>query len=120
MKKIRVEGDDEGVPSTSIREISLLKELKHENIVKLIDVSLEEEQLYLIFEFLSCDLKHYLDKKRREKTRLLPDQVKSYTYQILQVNFLAIRNKIIFSPRKIFNQGFKEVYFLSSDVLKIF
>ena len=25
LKKIRVEGDDEGVPSTSIREISLLK-----------------------------------------------------------------------------------------------
>ena len=62
-----VSANDEGVPSTSIREISLLKELKHENIVKLIDVSLEEEQLYLIFEYLNCDLKHFLDKKRREK-----------------------------------------------------
>lgn len=34
MKKIRLEGDDEGVPSTAIREISLLKELQHENIVR--------------------------------------------------------------------------------------
>ncbi|KAJ2682937.1 Cyclin-dependent kinase catalytic subunit [Coemansia spiralis] len=34
MKKIRLEADDEGVPSTAIREISLLKELQHENIVK--------------------------------------------------------------------------------------
>ncbi|KAJ1770042.1 Cyclin-dependent kinase catalytic subunit, partial [Coemansia sp. RSA 1843] len=33
MKKIRLEVDDEGVPSTTIREISLLKELQHENIV---------------------------------------------------------------------------------------
>ncbi|KAJ2311924.1 Cell division protein kinase 1, partial [Coemansia sp. RSA 2704] len=33
MKKIRLEVDDEGVPSTAIREISLLKELQHENIV---------------------------------------------------------------------------------------
>ncbi|KAJ2128023.1 Cell division control protein 2, partial [Coemansia sp. RSA 921] len=33
MKKIRLEADDEGVPSTAIREISLLKELQHENIV---------------------------------------------------------------------------------------
>ncbi|KAJ2395273.1 Cyclin-dependent kinase 18 [Coemansia sp. RSA 2559] len=34
MKKIRLEVDDEGVPSTTIREISLLKELQHENIVR--------------------------------------------------------------------------------------
>ena len=60
-------------------------ELRHENIVKLIDVSLEEEQLFLIFEYLSMDLKHFLDSKKREKTKLTPDMVKSYTFQILQV-----------------------------------
>ncbi len=34
LKKIRLEAEDEGVPSTAIREISLLKELQHPNIVK--------------------------------------------------------------------------------------
>jgi cyclin-dependent kinase 1 len=34
MKKIRLENEEEGVPSTAIREISLLKELQHANIVK--------------------------------------------------------------------------------------
>lgn len=33
MKKIRLESEEEGVPSTAIREISLLKELNHPNIV---------------------------------------------------------------------------------------
>lgn len=33
MKKIRLESEEEGVPSTAIREISLLKELHHPNIV---------------------------------------------------------------------------------------
>ena len=34
LKKIRLEAEDEGVPSTAIREISLLKELKDENVVQ--------------------------------------------------------------------------------------
>jgi serine/threonine protein kinase len=34
LKKIRLEQEDEGVPSTAIREISLLKELQHPNIVQ--------------------------------------------------------------------------------------
>lgn len=35
LKKIRLDDEDEGVPGTAIREVSLLKELsKHENIVR--------------------------------------------------------------------------------------
>lgn len=34
LKKIRLEQEDEGVPSTAIREISLLKEMHHGNIVR--------------------------------------------------------------------------------------
>ncbi|KAJ2218827.1 Cyclin-dependent kinase catalytic subunit, partial [Coemansia sp. RSA 485] len=61
MKKIRLEGDDEGVPSTAIREISLLKELQHENIVRLLDIVYNDAKLYLVFEFLDLDLKKYMD-----------------------------------------------------------
>lgn len=34
LKRIRLDNEEEGVPCTAIREISLLKELKHQNIVK--------------------------------------------------------------------------------------
>jgi cyclin-dependent kinase 2 len=34
MKKLRLDQDDEGIPPTSIREIALLKELDHVNIVR--------------------------------------------------------------------------------------
>lgn len=36
LKKLRIESDGEGIPGTAIREISLLKEMQHENIVRLI------------------------------------------------------------------------------------
>lgn len=38
LKKIRLENEDEGMPSTAMREIAILKELDHPNIVSLIDV----------------------------------------------------------------------------------
>jgi len=82
LKKISLEGQDEGVPSTAIREISLLKELSHENIVQLNDVIHFESKLYLVFEFLDQDLKKYMDTCGPEG--LSPHLVKSYLYQLLR------------------------------------
>lgn len=61
LKKIRLEYEDEGVPSTAIREISLLKEIDHPNVIKLRDLVYGENKLYLIFDFLDYDLKKYLE-----------------------------------------------------------
>jgi serine/threonine protein kinase len=67
LKKIRLEHADEGIPSTAIREISLLQELHHPNIVELKDIvhgsTPECNKLYLVFEYFNLDLKKYLDKK---------------------------------------------------------
>lgn len=38
LKKIRLDSEEEGVPSTAIREISILKELQHPNIVTYVSV----------------------------------------------------------------------------------
>jgi cyclin-dependent kinase len=62
LKKIRLEAEDEGVPSTAIREISLLKEMNDPNIVRLLNiVHADGQKLYLVFEFLDLDLKKYME-----------------------------------------------------------
>eukprot|EP00571_Detonula_confervacea_P009387 CAMPEP_0172327572 /NCGR_PEP_ID=MMETSP1058-20130122/59903_1 /TAXON_ID=83371 /ORGANISM="Detonula confervacea, Strain CCMP 353" /LENGTH=320 /DNA_ID=CAMNT_0013044653 /DNA_START=121 /DNA_END=1083 /DNA_ORIENTATION=- len=80
LKKIRLEAEDEGIPSTAIREISLLKELQHPNIVRLYDVVHTEKKLTLVFEFLDQDLKKYLDVC---ETGLELPIMKSFLYQLL-------------------------------------
>merc|ERR1712032_1537788 len=81
LKTIRLEAEDEGIPSTAIREISLLKELTHPNIVKLCDVIHSERKLTLVFEFLEQDLKKVLDKA---EGGLDPPTTQSFLYQLLR------------------------------------
>lgn len=55
MKEIRLQ-EEEGAPFTAIREASLLKELKHANIVTLHDIVHTRETLTFVFEFVVCIL----------------------------------------------------------------
>ncbi|XP_054162769.1 cyclin-dependent kinase 2-like [Oppia nitens] len=81
LKKIRLDSESEGVPSTAIREIALLKELNHPNVVRLHDVVHCDKNLYLVFEYLNQDLKKLLDSTSSGLARSL---VKSYMWQLLQ------------------------------------
>jgi len=95
MKKIRLDSEDEGVPSTAIREISLLKELQHPNIVGLMDVLMQEAKLYLVFEFLTMDLKKYMDTAIPKGGKMDPHLVKSYTYQIFQGMLFCHQRRVL-------------------------
>ncbi|GIQ82387.1 hypothetical protein KIPB_003514 [Kipferlia bialata] len=81
LKKIRLDHEDDGVPGTAIREISLLQELQHENIVGLKRVVQQDEKLYLVFEFLDQDLKKYIDTV---KGAIGAELVRSFMWQLCQ------------------------------------
>uniref|UniRef100_A0A915PJQ3 Protein kinase domain-containing protein n=1 Tax=Setaria digitata TaxID=48799 RepID=A0A915PJQ3_9BILA len=83
MKKIRLRHVSEGVPATALREMSLLRTLRHPNIVSLEEVILDEQLVYLIFEFVSMDLKKCIDKIPYGQMMKRAEQ-KAYLYQILQ------------------------------------
>nr|XP_020451534.1 cyclin-dependent-like kinase 5 [Monopterus albus] len=81
LKRVRLDDDDEGVPSSALREICLLKELKHKNIVRLHDVLHSDKKLTLVFEYCDQDLKKYFDSCNGD---LDPETVKSFMYQLLK------------------------------------
>lgn len=82
LKEIHLDSE-EGTPSTAIREISLMKMLKHENIVLLHDVIHTEKKLMLVFEYMDKDLKRYMDS-RSERGNLDYVTIKSFMYQLLK------------------------------------
>ncbi|KAK5616840.1 Cyclin-dependent kinase 15 [Crenichthys baileyi] len=59
LKVIRMK-TEEGVPFTAIREASLLKHLKHANIVLLHDIIHTSETLTFVFEYVQTDLAQYM------------------------------------------------------------
>uniref|UniRef100_G1QVP2 Cell division protein kinase 5 n=1 Tax=Nomascus leucogenys TaxID=61853 RepID=G1QVP2_NOMLE len=90
LKRVRLDDDDEGVPSSALREICLLKELKHKNIVRLHDVLHSDKKLTLVFEFCDQDLKKYFDSCNGD---LDPEIVKSFLFQLLKgLGFCHSRN----------------------------
>ena len=61
VQEIRLE-QEEGAPCTAIREVSLLRDLRHANVVTLHDIIHTERMLTLVFEYVDRDLKQYMDE----------------------------------------------------------
>ena len=93
LKEIHLDSE-EGTPSTAIREISLMKELKHENIVSLHDVIHTENKLMLVFEHMDKDLKKYMDS-RGDRGQLDYYTIKSFMYQLLQGIAFCHENRVL-------------------------
>lgn len=92
LKRVRLDDDDEGVPSSALREICLLKELKHKNIVRLHDVLHSEKKLTLVFEHCDQDLKKYFDSLNGE---IDLEVVKSFMFQLLRGLAFCHSNNIL-------------------------
>jgi len=92
MKQMKLDAQEEGVPSTAIREIALLKELSHQNVVKLLDVFCKPNKLVLVFEFLENDLKKYM---KALNGRLTAQTVKNFAFQLCKGVEFCHANRII-------------------------
>ncbi|XP_018593248.1 cyclin-dependent kinase 16-like isoform X2 [Scleropages formosus] len=91
LKEIRLE-HEEGAPCTAIREVSLLKDLKHANIVTLHDIIHTDKCLTLVFEYLEKDLKQYMDDCGNIMSM---HNVKIFLFQLLRGLAYCHRRKVL-------------------------
>ncbi|KAL3622362.1 Cyclin-dependent kinase 3 [Castilleja foliolosa] len=86
LKFIRYVSRAEGVPCSVIREISVLKELSHDNVVRLLDAFDTREGFYLVFELRVCNLLMLINRSSRAAR---------FLFQILQGLHYCHSQKII-------------------------
>lgn len=82
----------EGVSCTTLREIAVLKHLKHDNIISLESVFHSSKSITLVFEYCACDLRRFI---KRKNYCLSMAEVKSFSYQLLDaINYLHSKSII--------------------------
>ena len=61
---------------------------------------MQEAKLYLIFEFLTMDLKKYMDTNIPKDGQMDPQLTKSYTYQLLQGMLFCHQRRVLHRDMK--------------------
>ena len=84
VKKFKEAEDDEVVRKTTIREVKILRMLKHENVVHLREAFRRQGKLYLVFEFIERNLLELLEEHPNGLPVILTqaDTVRLYIYQL--------------------------------------
>jgi serine/threonine protein kinase len=101
LKKIRMDNEKEGFPITAIREIKILKQLHHPNIINLREIVASSSSkkrpgrgsIYLVFEYMDHDLTGLMELPEIQSKWFTEDQIKCYMQQLLKgLHFCHVNN----------------------------
>ncbi|EJD05345.1 Pkinase-domain-containing protein [Fomitiporia mediterranea MF3/22] len=107
LKRILMHNEKEGMPVTALREIKILKALKHPCIVDLLDMFVIPGKgkdvpmsVYMVFPYMDHDLAGLLEN---ERVKLSPSQIKLYMKQLLEGTEYMHHNHILHRDMKAAN-----------------
>ena len=76
-KEVEIEDESNGIPSTMLKEIAMLKQIsKHKNIAELKEVQSENKYINLIFEYYEIDLFTHLARMQNQEKKMESIKVK--------------------------------------------
>jgi serine/threonine protein kinase len=127
LKKIKMERETQGFPVTAIREIKILKALRHPNIVDMREIVVYDDakdrasvggstefvngDVFMVFEYVDYDLSGIL---KSSDVDLTPAHIKSFSKQLLEGVHYLHKNKILHRDIKAAN-----ILITNTNVLKI-
>lgn len=108
LKKVLMENEREGFPITALREIKILQQLRHENVVELIEIcrtrpdqkNKKRPEIHLVFEFCEHDLAGLLANKHVQFSLA---EKKKVIQQLLEGLYWVHKNKILHRDMKAAN-----------------
>ncbi|KAG9347082.1 hypothetical protein JZ751_006009, partial [Albula glossodonta] len=92
VKKFLESEDDKTVKKIALREVKMLKQLRHENLVNLLEVCKKKRRWYLVFEFVDRTV---LDDLEQYPNGLDYHRVRKYLFQILRAIMFCHQHNII-------------------------
>ncbi|KIJ61419.1 hypothetical protein HYDPIDRAFT_159448 [Hydnomerulius pinastri MD-312] len=106
LKRILMHNEKEGMPVTALREIKILKAMKHECVVDIVDMFVVRSNaqtplsVYMVFPYMDHDLAGLLEN---ERVKLQPSHIKLYMKQLLEGTEYMHRNHILHRDMKAAN-----------------
>ncbi len=92
IKKFKESDDDEVLRKTTLREVKILRMLRHNNVVSLTEAFRRKTKLYLVFEYVDKNLLEVLEEQPQG---LDPELVRSYTLQLVHAIHWCHSNEVI-------------------------
>ncbi|KAI0153164.1 cyclin-dependent protein [Xylariaceae sp. FL1272] len=73
-----------GISQSAIREMALCSELQHDNVIKLIEIILEDKCIFMVFEYAEHDLLQIIHHHTQApRHNIPPSTIKSIMFQLL-------------------------------------
>lgn len=100
IKKIKKKNPDEIIEPTTLREVFILKNLIHPNLIRLLDIIIDNNEIYLIYEYMDMDLYNFI---YRSKNFIPKTVIKEILYNILKGLAFLHENFVIHRDLKLKN-----------------
>lgn len=86
IKRMNPGQKNDGVTLATIREIMILREFKHKNVISILDIFVRDNYIYMVMPFMVGDLEILI--RAKNKILLTPSHIKTYMFQIISaVNY---------------------------------
>ena len=97
IKVFRLDQEEDGIPSSELRGICILRTRIHPNIIYMRDMILMKNKLSIIYDYMDCDLKRYLENL---KNPINEELLRSYAFQLLCGTYFLHKTGVVHNNLK--------------------